>query len=301
MAQRWAGMILCVDPDSALRTETEQTFRDAGFEAVGADSLAAAREKLDSMGTVDCLVTEQRLSDGTGLELIRHVRETTPDTTCVLFTAVPLSEIDTEAFGSIVAEYLAKGEPAVQLELLELVEHSLAFRSQTAYPLPKQEDARLAALERYTAEPEALGESLDRLSLLATELFDLDAAGVKLIDAHQERFLSCHGIAHDPLDREETVCTYAILDDGVTVVEDVLEDARFAMNERLAQANIQFYASAPLVTPDGHPIGTFCVYDVEPRSFSERDRELLSLLAEEAMEQLMLRRRLRDAGGADDA
>lgn len=294
-------MILCVDPATSLREETEATLRDAGFEAVGVGSVAAARERLDGEEPVDGLVTEQRLPDRSGLELIRHARETSPDTVCVLFTAVGLEQIETEAFGSLVAEYLPKDDTEAHSELVALVEHSLAFRTQTAYPLPEQEDARLAALEQYAADPEALGGSLDRLSELATALFDVDAAAIGLVDEHEKRFLSCHGIALEPLDREETVCTYAILDDDATIIEDVEDDTRFAENEGLAAAGIRFYASAPLVSPEGHPIGTFCVYDDEARAFTGRDRELLELLADEAMEQLVLRRRLREAGGEVDA
>lgn len=74
-----------------------------------------------------------------------------------------------------------------------------------------------------------------------------------------------------------------------------------AQNKGLTAAGIRFYASAPLVSPDGHPIGTVCVYDDERREFDDSDRELLQLLADEAMDQLLLRRRLRDAGGEVDA
>lgn len=294
-------MILCVDPEPSLRGETERTLSDAGFVTVGVGSLAAAREHLDGEEPVDVLLTEQRLPDGTGLELVRHVRDASPDTACILFSDVPLEEIDTEAFGGLVAEYLSKDEQDAQAELLDLVEHSLAFRSQTAYPVPEEEDARLAVLDQYTAITDEAGASLDRLSVLATELFGLGAASVGLVDAHEERFLACQGVSVDSLDREESVCTYAILDDEVTVIEDVAEDPRFAENEGLTAAGIRFYASAPLLSPDGYPIGTFCVFDDAPRSFSQRDRELLTLLAEETMEQLELRRRLRDAGDETDA
>lgn len=73
-------MILCVDPDRPLRTETERTLGDAGFEVAGTDSLADARERLDAVDSMECLITEQQLPDGTGLELIQYARETSPDT-----------------------------------------------------------------------------------------------------------------------------------------------------------------------------------------------------------------------------
>lgn len=292
-------MILYVDPDDSFREQIATMLTEAGFETATRGSLAGAREALADPATIDCLITEYELPDGSGLELVQRTRETTPDTACLVFTDVPLDDIDTAAFGDLVVEYLSKDDPDPKAGLVDFVENSFVFRSQTAYPLPEDEDARLTALAQYAADPAALGDSFDRLTELATELFGRNAAAVGLVDAHEQRFLSCYGVSFDPIDREDTVCTYAMLDDGVTVIEDVQDDARFSENEGLAAADIRFYASAPLVTPDGQEIGTFCVYDDHPSSFSDRERELLVLLAEEAMEELVLRRRLREGDGGD--
>ena len=270
-----------------------------------ADRLAVATANVETAldrladGGVDCLVTEQALPDSSGLELVREARERSPDTACILCTDIPLETIDTEAFSDVIAEYVSKDDPAFSEALVDLVEHNLAFRSQTAYPLPENEEARLAALDRFAANPEAVGGSVDRLTEVATELFDLNAAAVGIVDEREQRFLGCHGITLEPMDREDTICTYAILDADVTVIEDTREDPRFADNRGLEAAKIRFYASAPVRTPDGQAIGTFCVYDSEPRSFDDRDRELLHLLADEVMDQLVLRRRLRTESETD--
>lgn len=293
-------MLLFVDPDADFRAEAADALRDADFEVVGVDDAAAAREHLDVTDGPDCLVTEQVLPDGTGLELVCEARERSPDTACILCTDVPITDIDTEAFGDVVAEYLPKDDSEFPEPLVELVDHSVAFRTQTAYPLPENEDARLAALERYAVDPEVLGDSVNRLTELATELFGVNAAAVGLIDEHEQRFLGCHGTALDPLPREKTVCTYAILDTDVTVIEDVREDPRFDHNEGLRTADIRFYASAPVRSPDGHAIGTFCIYDDEPRSFDDRGRELLELLAAEVADQLVLHREPRETRGESD-
>lgn len=291
-------MILCIDPTAKELEETREALEARGFRTRGAGSVSDGRAELETADSVECLVTEQELDDGTGLELIRETREIAPDAACVLYTDAGLGEIDTAAFGDVVAEYVPKDDPAATDRLVDVVEHSLAFRSQTAYPLPDDEDARLAALERYTDDPEALSASLDRLTELAVAQFDVESAAVGLIDSHEERFLSCFGASFEPLDREETICTYAILEEDVTVVEDASADPRFSDNETLAGANIRFYAGAPLRAPTGQAIGTFCLQDDEPGTFSDRDRELLTLFAEETMDQLELRRQLRE--GEDD-
>lgn len=287
-------MILCVDPDADARLATCDAVSAAGFRAHGVESAAAAREHLDDPG-LECVVTEYDIPDATGLELIRETRQCAPDAACVLYTDVPLDDIDTDAFGATIAEYVRKAGPGSIDRLVDIVEHSIAFRTQTAYPLPDDEDARLAALVRYAADPAALSDSLGRLTELAVAQFDVNSAAVGLIEDHEETFLTCYGASFDTLDREESICTYTILDDDVSVIADTTEDPRFSDVEGLRSANVRFYAGAPMTTPDGHPIGVFCIHDDEPRSFPDRDRDLLQLFADEAMEQLELRRRARDA------
>lgn len=288
-------MIACVDPDPDARRALCDVLADAGFDVRESGSLSDALADLGGDQEVECVVTEQDLPDGTGLELVERVRERAPDAVCILFTHVPLEAIDTAAFGDAVVEYLSKSDPDARSRLVDLVRDGVALRSQTAYPLPENETARVEALERYAPDPGVLGDSIDRLTEIATGLFDVNSAAVGLIDAHEERFLSCYGAAFETMDRQETVCTYTILDAGVTVVEDVRADPRFSDNEGLSDAGIRFYAGAPLVTPEGHPIGVFCVHDGDPRTFSERDREYLVMLAEEAMDHLESQRRLREA------
>lgn len=292
-------MILCVDPEQSSRERTVQSLLDEGFDVAVAESRAEARPLLDENGDLECLVTEYGLPDATGLELIAEVREQSPDAACILFTDVSLDDVDTAAFADVVAEYLDKDGPNATAELVDLVEHSLSFRSQTAYPLPNDETARLAALDRYGLSPEELEDAFDRLTELAAARFDVGSAAIGLVGETHERFLACHGVEFDTVAREDTVCTYAILDPDVTVIEDVRSDPRLEDHEGLLASDVRFYAGAPLLTPEGRAIGTFCVYHHEPRQFSAREREHLALFAAEAMEQLRLRRQIREADGGD--
>ncbi len=79
--------------------------------------------------------------------------------------------------------------------------------------------------------------------------------------------------------------------DGLCVIEDALEDPRFAGNPNVvAGARVRFYAGAPLVTPDGQTIGMLCVKDTRPRALDEIQRRALTVLAHQVAALLELRR-----------
>jgi GAF domain-containing protein len=92
--------------------------------------------------------------------------------------------------------------------------------------------------------------------------------------------------------REDTICSHTILEQEVLVVEDVTEDPRFAGIDRLRELDIRSYAGARVRTDEGHAIGVLCCIDDEPRTYTLDERQDLRLFADEATEQLELRRRL---------
>jgi CheY-like chemotaxis protein len=283
--------IACVDDDPEARRETRDALVDDDHDVVSCGTVAEAAD-LVGTGDVDCVVTEYSLPDGTGLDLTSRIRERSPDTPCVLFTDASPERIDSARHEEVVVEYLPRDMPGAHDSLSRLVENVVAQRTQVGYPLPPEEDERLAALAQYDQPGLDTAETFDRLTALAQHRFGVDVAFVGLVDAHEERFLACAGEDWETLSREDTMCTHTILEDDVLVVEDVDADPRFADNDRLDELGIVAYAGVPLRTSRGATIGAFCLTHGEPRSFSEGELADLRLFADEAMEQLELRRRL---------
>ena len=155
----------------------------------------------------------------------------------------------------------------------------------------KNEVQRLKVLWQYDVldtVPEAV---FDELASLAALICDAPIALISLIDEDRQWFKAKVGVTLNETSRDISFCSHAILQADLMVVPDATKDARFKSNPLVtAKPKIRFYAGAPLLTPDGHALGTLCVIDVKPRSLTGSQKKALTLLARHVMTQLELRR-----------
>jgi two-component system response regulator HydG len=78
--------ILIVDDDRSVTNALEQILSESGFEVLTAHSFAQSIKVL-CYADVDLVITELRLSDASGIDLMTHIKRETPETEVILLTA----------------------------------------------------------------------------------------------------------------------------------------------------------------------------------------------------------------------
>ncbi|UQN09660.1 sensor domain-containing diguanylate cyclase [Deinococcus sp. QL22] len=151
--------------------------------------------------------------------------------------------------------------------------------------------ARLEALYRYgilDTDPEP---QFDRIVRLAARHFGMPMALTSLIDADRQWFKARIGIQDTQTPLDNSICAVTIQQPGTLVIPDAQLDPRFRLyNAVTGDPHVRFYAGSPLITPDGHKLGTLCVLDCRPRSFTAEDRVDMEDFAALVMDEFSLRR-----------
>ena len=153
----------------------------------------------------------------------------------------------------------------------------------------EREQKRLAALRSYEILDTQPEPQFDRIVRIAAELLQMPISLVTLVDSTRQWFKARQGLDVPETPRSMAFCSHAIEGSDVMVVENALDDQRFAANPLVTAApNIRFYAGAPLCDGRGNNLGTLCVIDDKPRSLTPQQQHILEDLAAIVVDELEL-------------
>ncbi len=176
---------------------------------------------------------------------------------------------------------------------MRLLDNALIPGGSPLTPALCGEDERARALSAYGADGLVDDTDLTAITAFAARLCGTPIALVSLVEEERQRFLARNGIDALETPRSTSFCAHAMLDRTVMIVPDATADPRFAAFALVTGApHIRFYAGAPLISPDGAPLGSLCVIDTSPRpeGLTDLQREGLEVLARGVMQRLAHRR-----------
>lgn len=161
----------------------------------------------------------------------------------------------------------------------------------------QHEAERLVALARYNILDTLPEPAYDDVVEIASCIAGTPIALISLLDQERQWFKAKLGLAVDSTPREDSFCK-CLLDlplDEVLIVPDAHADARFSASPLVVgDPYIRFYMGAPLITPDGHVLGSLCTIDRVVRHPTEQQALALQALARHVMQLLELRHRNRE-------
>ena len=162
--------------------------------------------------------------------------------------------------------------------------------------------ARRRVIAAYDVVGEPPEPDLQGLVELAAGVCDVPTAVINIIDDRQQHQVAAVGMEPSVCAREDSMCARVFQGGRRVVVPDARADDRFALNPFVTGeiGKVRFYASSPLITPSGIPIGTLCVFDEDTRELSGEAERALDLLAAQVVDVLELRRMTRELSRSNE-
>ena len=131
---------------------------------------------------------------------------------------------------------------------------------------------------------------------LAARIAGVSKATVNIVTDSEQHQIATVGFDGSVCRREDSMCAAILSEVTPVVVPDASRDPRFADNPFVNGDldSVRLYVAHPLLTRDGVPFGTLCVFDGEPRDLDEAQLSGLATLAVRIVDVFELRLRSRE-------
>jgi two-component system, NtrC family, response regulator PilR len=172
------AQVLVVDDEPDLRTLYELTLLREGYRVDAAGSVAEALDQLQAK-RFDAVITDMRLPDGQGLELLHHISQQQRPERCIVMTAYGSAENAVEALKAGAFDYLTKPVDLRQFRAVvasaiqesgsapQPARPSAAARAATGVDRPGTGDA---ALQRLVGESQPMRAVKERVAKVARSM-----------------------------------------------------------------------------------------------------------------------------------
>jgi two-component system response regulator PilR (NtrC family) len=171
------AQVLVVDDEPDLRTLYELTLLREGYRVDAAGTLAEAWEQLEAK-KFDAVITDMRLPDGQGLELLHRMLAQQRGERCIVMTAYGSAENAVEALKAGAFDYLTKPVDLKQFRTVvasAIQDNAANARARTPGAQPKpastvRSGGSQAALQRLVGTSEAMRQVKERIAKVARSM-----------------------------------------------------------------------------------------------------------------------------------
>ena len=152
---------------------------------------------------------------------------------------------------------------------------------------------RLAALRALGLLDTPAEAAFDRLAQLAARLLQAPIALVSLVDEDRQFFKSCLGLPEPWASWRETplshsFCQHVVATRAPLIIGDARTHPEFRDNLAIRDLGAVAYLGIPLTLPNGHTVGSFCVLDSVPRTWTAPEIETVRDFAASVMSEIEL-------------
>ncbi|KAK9820570.1 hypothetical protein WJX72_011761 [[Myrmecia] bisecta] len=150
-------------------------------------------------------------------------------------------------------------------------------------PVPPCNDERLETLHALQQVDEPPDPEISHIVSLICNVFKTNAALVALVEDGRIYIRNSQGFQRGDFPWRWSFCAWTLAPKHgqCLVVEDALEDSRFADNQFvLGEPHVRAYIGTPLIASDGHRLGTLCFVDQKPRKMDAEQCQILNNMAE---------------------
>ncbi|MGK3143545.1 EAL domain-containing protein [Pantoea sp. C2G6] len=139
---------------------------------------------------------------------------------------------------------------------------------------------RTQTLHALRSPDESRDEVLRQFVRLASQALGIPGSFISVLDDEEQHIKAARNFTLTRSSRQDSLCRHVVDSDSPVVVPDTWLDPRFATHPLILGAPyIRFYAGVPLKNSAGVVLGTLCVTDIVPHSFSAERLAMLKMLA----------------------
>lgn len=187
-----------------------------------------------------------------------------------------------------------RGDREVEISIEELAERTHRRRASTVEDEEGDLDdpARLAAVRATGLLDGKNDPALDRLASLARRMLNASAALISLIDSNRQVFASTPGLKEPWASRGESpldysFCKYPAIDCNPLIVNDARHDPALQDHPAVKEMDVIAYLGVPLISPEGHGLGTLCAICDHERIWTDDQVDMLRTLGQAVLDHLL--------------